>query len=154
MICTRRDALAGRLYEKYPSTLFMKLLHIRSRHACDYIMKKGMSWKGKTMMIRWLPGLPKKDHVVQPQGLYVGTYASAKLDKSAVKRNRMRRRCREAFRLAAQKQDFLPTAQLLVSPRIASLDSPFELIETDVQTFLSALPWPNPKKVPDSSITQ
>ncbi len=132
----------------------MKLLHIRSRKACDYIMRKGNVWKGKTMMIRWLPGLPRKDHVVQPEGVYVGTYASAKIDPSAVKRNRMRRRCREAFRLAVKNNDNLPSVQLLVSPKIASLESPFELVQGDVQTFLSALhTWPHPKKVPPASST-
>ncbi len=107
------------------------------------------------MMIRWLPGAPRKAGPSPKEGLYLGTFASTKLDKSAVKRNRMRRRCREAFRLFLKNHEDFPTAQLLVSPRIASLDSSFELIEKDVQTFLSALSWPKPKKADptDSSIT-
>ncbi len=132
----------------------MKLLHIRSRKVCDIIMRKGQSWKGKTMMIKWLSGVPKKDHVTVKPGIYVGTYASTKLHASAVKRNKMRRRCREAFRIAAQKEDNLPDAQLLVTPKIASLDSSFELIEADVQTFLSALKqWPTQRNDPTASST-
>ncbi|UPA22731.1 ribonuclease P protein component [Candidatus Peribacteria bacterium] len=131
----------------------MKLLHIRSRKACDVIMRKGSVWKGKTMIVRWLPGAPKKEGP-QPAGLYLGTYASAKLDKSAVKRNRMRRRCREAFRRLVKNQDDLVTAQLLVTPKIGTLVTPFEQIESDVRTFLSATnTWQNPKSVPPASST-
>lgn len=133
----------------------MKLLHIYSRKACDVIMRKGKKWQGKTMMIRWLPGKPRKAGVVQPDGVYLGTYASAKLHKAAVKRNRMRRRCREAFRLEVKDRQDFPTVQLLVSPRIASLESPFEMVQSDVRAFFSALPpWPTPKNVHDSSTTQ
>ncbi len=119
-------------------------------------MRKGNVWKGKMLTVRWLPGVPRKAGLKPQRGLYFGTYASTKLHKSAVKRNRMRRRCREAFRLAVQKNDGLAAAQLLVSPRIASLDSPFELITADVHTFLSALPtWPSPPvKNPAISITR
>jgi RNase P protein component len=113
-------------------------------------------WKGKTMMVRWLPGVPRKAGLVEQHGFYFGTYASTKLHKSAVKRNYMRRRVREAFRTFVKNDHNLPTAQLLVTPKIASLDAPFELIQSDVQTFLSVLPkWPNPKaKIPVSSITE
>ncbi|HVW66422.1 MAG TPA: ribonuclease P protein component [Candidatus Peribacteraceae bacterium] len=135
----------------------MKLSHLRGRKINDYLMRKGTVWKGKTMMIRWLRGAPRlrqgsggqaRRLNVDPakRALYVGTVASTKLHKSAVKRNRMRRRCREALRTLVQNRTDIPTTQLLISPRIASLDSPFELIEADIQTFLSALTsWPNPK---------
>lgn len=134
----------------------MPLKHIKSRKVCDTIMRKGNQWKGKMMMIRWLPGTPRKQGVVVPEGVYVGTFASAKLHKSAVKRNRMRRRVREAFRLEVKDRKDFSSVQLLVTPRIASLDSPFEMLQSDVRAFFSALPsWPQQKAgAPASSITQ
>lgn len=123
----------------------MKLLHIRSRKACEVIMRKGQLWKGKTMTIRWMPGTPRVAHRIATPGIYLGTYASTKLHKSAVQRNRMRRRAREACRIIAQNLQNLASVQLLVSPRIASLDAPFETLLEDTQTFFSALPaWPTP----------
>lgn len=105
-------------------------------------------------MMKWLPGVPRKNNLVMKPGIYMGTFASAKLHSSAVKRNRMRRRCREAFRLALQNHDDFPSAQLLLTPKIASLESSFELIEADVQTFLSAFKtWPTQRNDPPASST-
>jgi ribonuclease P protein component len=119
----------------------MKLLRFHSRKSCDVVLKKGRVWKGSTMMIHWLPGAPKHPNVDPTRAaLYVGTFASLSLDKSAVKRNRMRRRVREALRLGAQNQEKLGAAQLLIRPRAASLTAPFESLQKDIQTFLSALP--------------
>lgn len=98
-------------------------------------------------MARWLPGPPKhpsaKPNAV---GLYVGTFASAKLNASAVKRNRMRRRVREALRKTAQESTKSTTAQLLLSPRSASLDAPYEDIVRDVASLLAQLPAWQPRK--------
>ena len=71
--------------------------------------------------------------------LYVGTIASTKLDPSAVKRNRMRRRCREALRITLQKIPSIPiTLQLLIAPRSSSLSAPFSELTGDIRTFLSS----------------
>lgn len=79
----------------------MKLEHLRGRKICDRVIRKGKMWRGKTMIIRWMPGAPFHPAADKSKcALYVGTLASTKLDKSAVKRNRMRRRCREALRIA------------------------------------------------------
>ena len=109
-------------------------------------MRKGRVWKGKMMVIRWLSGVPKVELQRQVQsggvpaaGLYVGTFASTKLHKSAVVRNRMRRRCREALRIVVHERDTLPTAQLLVCPRSASLKAPFVILQEDVKAFLATL---------------
>ena len=56
-------------------------------------------WKGKHFQARILKGLPRTLPDTAPAGLYIGVLTSVKLHKSAVKRNRMRRRCREAMRL-------------------------------------------------------
>lgn len=118
----------------------MKLNRLNGRKTSDYLLRKGNVWKGKTMMIRWLAGAPRHPNVdPTKRAIYVGTFASTKLDKSAVRRNRMRRRCREALRTAVKEHQILPTAQLLISPRSASLDSPFEDIQADISAFLSVL---------------
>ena len=128
-------------------TARMKLERLSGRKINDYIQRKGNVWKGKTMNMRWLLGAPRSPNVDRAkQAIYLGTFASAALHKSAVKRNRMRRRCREAMRLALKNVHDLPTAQLLLSPRIASLDAPFSLIEADVTHFFSVLrSCPKPK---------
>lgn len=118
----------------------MKLLHLRGRKVNDAVLRRGRVWKGKTMIIRWLSGLPPTARRKRAQGgLYVGTMASTKLSKKAVLRNRMRRRCREALRLLVRELEVLPTAQLLLCPRAASLHAPFRELENDVQQFLAIL---------------
>lgn len=118
-------------------SLFMKMKRLSGRKNNDLVRRKGFAWKGNTMVIRTLAGAPKTkpNHT----GVFVGTQASIKLDKSAVKRNRMRRRCREALRKELLHYDTLPTVQLLVSPRSSSLTCAHADIERDVQTFLSSL---------------
>lgn len=110
---------------------------LSGRKVNEYIKRKGKMWKGKTMNIRYLYGAPKTKG--NETGLFVGTQASAKLHKSAVKRNRMRRRCREALRKELLLYDTLPTVQLLVSPRSSSLTCAHADIQADVQAFLSSL---------------
>ena len=118
----------------------MKIERLQGRKINDAVMRKGAVWKGKTMLIRWVPGHPRRPGTdTSKSALYVGTVAYAKLDKSAVRRNRMRRRCREALRIIAKERQELPTVQLLLCPRSASLDSPFELIEHDIRAFLHSL---------------
>lgn len=135
----------------------MKLLHLRGRKINESLLRKGNIWKGKTMIARWMAGPPfikgQKDKPPR-EGLYLGTYASAKLHKSAVVRNRMRRRCREAVRVVVQEHTEIPTAQLLITPKSASLDASFAELQADVQTLLSILPpWPtkNPQSVSSNS---
>jgi len=116
----------------------MKLSRIRGRKANDYLRRKGKVWKGKTMTVRYLLGAPKHPNInPETMAIYVGTAASVKLDKSAVKRNRMRRRCREALRREIKERTKVPTIQLLISPRAASLSCDFDDIKEDVVTFLS-----------------
>lgn len=118
----------------------MKLLRLRGRKICDHLMRKGASWKGKHMTIRFLTTAPRHPSVDPTKpGIYIGTVASAKLDKSAVKRNRMRRRCREAFRVAVKEVEKPVTAQLLILPRSSSLTCAFPEISSDVRAFLSVL---------------
>lgn len=118
----------------------MKLSRLRGRKVNDYLRRKGNIWKGKTMTIKWLPSAPKNPNVdPATMAIYVGAAASTKLEKSAVKRNRMRRRCREALRRTVKGYEKLPTMQLLISPKTASLDCDFDDIISDVDTFLSSV---------------
>lgn len=118
----------------------MKLLRLRGRKTCDRVLKIGRVHKGKHMIVRWLPGAPRNEKL-SLQGVFIGMLASTKLDKSAVRRNRMRRRCREAFRLSLKEMPGLSgSIQLLVSPRSSSLSAPFEDIQEDVSKFFSTLP--------------
>ena len=115
----------------------MKLSRLRGRKANDYLRREGKVWRGTTMTIRWLKGHPRNREVDHTDGaVYVGVSASTKLHKSAVKRNRMQRRCREALRKEVKNYEKLPTVQLLMSPRRASLDCDVADIHTDVVTFL------------------
>lgn len=106
----------------------MKFSRLTGRKTCDRVRTKGYIWKGKTTIIKWMP---------LGEGVCVGTYAPASLHRSAVKRNRMRRRCREALRLSMQKYHHVPPTQLLLCPRIASLRAPFSDICSDIASFVS-----------------
>ena len=123
----------------------MKPLSLSGRKTCDVLLRKGMVWKGKHFVIRWLPGAPRKPAIdAKIPAVYLGTFASTKLSKLAVERNRMRRRCREAIRLALLDYESFGPVQLLLCPRIASLQSPFDVLLQEVRTFLSSLPtWRN-----------
>lgn len=118
----------------------MKLLRLRGRKVCDRLIRNGNVWRGRHMLIRWLPGHPRHPAAHRDSAaLYAGTIASSKLDKSAVKRNRMRRRCREALRVALPglTAPSLPALQLLIAPRSSSLKCPFTGLLADIQAFLS-----------------
>ena len=117
----------------------MRLHNLSGRKVCDAVVRKGRVWKGKNLIVRWLSGAPKGLKSPVKQGLYVGTLASTKLSKKAVERNRMRRRCREALRLAVRERATLPTIQLLLCPRSGSLHAPFADIQQEVKMFLSSL---------------
>jgi ribonuclease P protein component len=124
----------------------MKLSSLSGRKTADLLMRKGISWKGKHFIVRWMAGSPRNRRAQAPvPAVYFGTFASTKLSKKAVERNKMRRRCREAFRLCLKDRPEFGPVQLLVSPRIASLESPFPEMLAEAQAFLSSLPsWPKP----------
>lgn len=132
------------------SSFFMKLSRLRGRKHCAKVLKDGKVWKGRTLVVRWLPGAPRHP-LINPatHAVYVGVLASAKLNKSAVKRNRMRRRCREALRKEMRERTTFPTIQLLLAPRSSSLTCDFADIQIDIRAFLSsvshALKKPSPR---------
>jgi len=120
--------------------MLVQLSRLHGRKINERVLKKGKVWRGRTMTIRWLPGPPPHPNVdPAKRALYVGTSASSKLHKSSVKRNRMRRRCREALRTTVKGQDDISTVQLLVSPRSSSLACDFTDIQSDVRAFLSSI---------------
>ncbi len=120
----------------------MPLFRLSGRKVCERVKSKGFSWKGKHMQARVLPGAPRNLPAGAPTGLFVGVLTSAKLDKSAVKRNRMRRRCREALRVSlapSSNEVGLPPTQLLLMPRSSSLSAPFDEILVDAERLISSL---------------
>lgn len=138
----------------------MHLSHLRGRKVVDRVRSKGARFRGKHMNITYVMGMPRtiigKSLSIHSDSLsessfspssagrrgkhfFVGTSASTKLDKSAVRRNRMRRRCREALRLTAKAQKELPICQLIISPRSSSLDCAFDALRRDAEEFLTSL---------------
>ncbi|HLC75664.1 MAG TPA: ribonuclease P protein component [Candidatus Peribacterales bacterium] len=143
----------------------MQLSHLRGRKIVDRVRSKGARFRGKHMNITYVMGMPRttmgknlsthssfdgryasaQDSFAptsvgrQGKHFFVGTTASTKLDKSAVRRNRMRRRCREALRLTAKERQKLPVCQLLISPRSSSLDCAFQELQRDAVEFLTSL---------------
>ena len=118
----------------------MRLNRLQGRKANDYLRREGIVWKGKTMTIRYLLKAPRNPNVDPAQkALYVGTAASTKLHKSAVKRNRMRRRCREALRTHVIDMPCTFTAQALIAPRIKSLTCSYDEIKDDIKAFIQVV---------------
>lgn len=121
----------------------MKLSPLRGRKVVDRVRRKGRKWRGKHMGITLIAGRPP---LAKHDGLYAGTSASTKLNKSAVKRNKMRRRCREALRTTLKdttKNQKLTTknlsVQLLIQPRSSSLSCDFDELLADAEAFFSTL---------------
>lgn len=118
----------------------MKLSRLQGRKVNDYLRREGIVWKGRTMTIRYLLRAPRNPNVdPTAKALYVGTAASLKLHKSAVKRNRMRRRCREALRTYVKDIPCTFTAQALISPRIKSLTCDYTEIQDDIKEFVEVV---------------
>lgn len=86
------------------------------------------------MFITYLPGAPRTQY--GKKGIFLGVVASTKLHKSAVKRNRMRRRCREAFRLTIRDEKTLPTYQMIINPKKSSMECKFGELEEDARRFV------------------
>jgi ribonuclease P protein component len=88
------------------------------------------------MNILWLPGYPYE----KKSEIFAGLQASTKLHKSAVKRNRMRRRCREALRITLRRaQGDTQNCQLIITPRSSSLSADFAELQKDTEHFLMHL---------------
>ena len=125
----------------------MKLERLRGRKIVSRVQQKGILWKGKHLQARYIYGHPRHPAVrTDRPGVFVGTLGSTKLSKSAVERNRMRRRTREALRTSLKAMPDFPTVQLLILPRSSSLSCPFAEIQTDISALLTFLHARSPKK--------
>ncbi len=160
---SRKKVLPHALVAHYAMSM-IRFLRLSGRKVCENVKKKGLLWKGRHFQVRYLFGAPRTIKSL-PQDfatLYCGLLTSIALDKSAVKRNRMRRRCKEALRLVVKaKNNELHLKeisshgifQLLVIPRSSSLSAPFEEVQNDANAllaFLLSLPCPTqrPQKKP------
>lgn len=122
------------------------LRRLRGRKVCERVLRRGEVWRGKHMKIVYAQCENAKMRKSNLPGLYVGAIASTKMEKSAVKRNRMRRRCREALRITVKEMSQLPKAcpersrgincQLLIAPRLSSLTCDFGELLQDARNFL------------------
>ncbi len=137
----------------------MRLLRLSGRKTCERVKTKGFLWKGKHFFVRYLHGAPRSTSAasLSSSAVFVGTLTSTKLDKSAVKRNRMRRRCREALRITlkglsvaagriprSQPNSQFPIPnpcffQLLLLPRSSSLSADFGELTKDAEHLLASL---------------
>ncbi len=125
----------------------MKLERLRGRKIVARVQQKGPLWKGKHLHARYVYGYPRHPAAALDRpGVFVGTLGSTKLSKSAVERNRMRRRTREALRTSLKAMPDFPTVQLLILPRSSSLKCPFAEIQTDISVLLTFLHARNPQK--------
>ena len=117
----------------------MQLFRLSGRKICERVKTKGFLWKGKHMHMRIMRGLPRGS-TLPNHSILVGVVTSAKLDASAVKRNRMRRRCREALRKTLLDHPSVPVSvQLILLPRSSSLTAPFDELLSDARRFLFSL---------------
>jgi len=126
----------------------IKMQGLRGRKVVDRVRRHGKKWKGKHMGICYVVNrrnehLPagRQGLTINNEQLLVGTSASKKLHKSAVKRNKMRRRCREALRVTIKEQTnnqklITPNLQLLLQPRSSSLKCDFEELKADTNRFI------------------
>ncbi len=117
----------------------MRLLRLSGRKVCERVKTKGKLWKGKHFQARVVNVFARGDTENISGALFVGVVTSARLHKSAVKRNRMRRRCREALRLEISETPKQVTAQLILLPRSSSLTAPFGELLLDARHLLSSL---------------
>ena len=124
----------------------MHLLRLHGRKVVDRVRRRGSKWRGKHMMMIYLPldaaqkRLEEGSYQLKAIScqLLVGAIASTALHKSAVKRNRMRRRCREALRISlkAESDQRKTDIQLLICPRSTSLACDFGELLHDARNFL------------------
>ena len=118
----------------------MKLSRLSGRKRNAWLLRSGNVFRGKTLMARWHKSAPRHPHIdPEATGIYVGTLASTKLDKSAVKRNRMRRRCREALRKAVIDWPAFGPVQIVLAPKKQSLDCSWSEIEADILNLLQII---------------
>lgn len=114
----------------------MQLVRLNGRSANNRVLRKGQLWRGTYCSIRYVFGVPFNQLSDQPEGtVFLGSFASVSLHKHAVKRNRMRRRCKEALIETLKAHQKMPTVQLLLSPKFSSLESDYDLIKTDMHRF-------------------
>ena len=114
---------------------------LRGRKLSEQVRRKGSRWRGKHMNAVFLSDRESNGK------LFVGTPASKKLDKSAVRRNKMRRRCRESLRVTlknitsktSKTSTSSTSLRLILTPKYSSLTCDFEELIKASEALISHL---------------
>ena len=117
--------MAGDSSIRFPSTMRLK-----KKTEFIRVFREGSAWKGSCLSLHVLPRtedvLPRKtgDILSQESGPRLGIVVTRKYG-SAVERNRIKRKIREAFRKTAYR---LPAVDLVVRPKATCKEAPEEEI--------------------------
>ena len=113
--------MAGDSSARFPSTMRLK-----KKTEFIRVFREGSAWKGRCLSLHVLPrmgaALPRKaeDMLSQESGPRLGIVVTRKYG-SAVERNRIKRKIREAFRKTAHR---LPAVDLVIKPNATCKEAP------------------------------
>ena len=113
--------MAGDSSARFPSTMRLK-----KKTEIIRVFREGSAWKGNCLSLHILPrtgaGLSQKteDMLLQESGPRLGIVVTRKYG-SAVERNRIKRKIREAFRKTAYR---LPAVDLVIKPNATCKEVP------------------------------
>jgi ribonuclease P protein component len=117
--------MAGDDNFRFPSTMRLK-----KKTEFTHVFREGVTWKGSYfslhLLLRTGGVLPRKKDgaLLQEEGPRLGMVVTRKVG-SAVERNRIKRKIREAFRKTAHR---LPAVDLVIRPNAACKEAPEEEI--------------------------
>ena len=111
--------------------------HRVPRTKIAYILKKGENTTSRLFIARYAPNHLKSNRY--------RTVVSKKIDKSAVKRNQLRRRIYEAISKKSTSKPSKTHFDLILIPKAHIIESQFAQIETDIANLTSSLPYEQPQ---------
>lgn len=115
--------MAGDGDSRFPPTMRLK-----KKTEFIRVFREGVAWKGSCFSLHLLPRRTN-DALSQEAGPRLGMVVTRKVG-SAVERNRIKRRIREAFRKMAHR---LPVVDLVIRPNAACKEAPEEMIAQSIE---------------------
>lgn len=103
------------------------------REKIAYILKKGDSFKSQLFIVRLKPNQETHNRF--------RTIVSLKIDKKAVKRNKLRRQIYEALRLSEQENKQEQNYDLIIIPKKSILGAKYQDIEKDLKNLILKQPF-------------